>query len=239
MTEPILNGEKVEIATLCQLSFLKNYNRHIYEQIKPFLGSHVLEIGCGNGNITTFLIAGRSVTALDKSELKLKLLSQRLPHQSNLRIVQHDIEQFPFLDMNPLPDTVICLNVLEHIKDDYRAMHYIAGLLTDKARCILLLPAQKKYFSPMDRTLGHFRRYNADDVRLLIAKSGLKIEKLVYLNSLSGLGWWFNFVLLKRETFSKRQLLFFEKLVFLIRPTDIIFRRFGLNILAVCRKPGI
>ncbi|MFA5149687.1 MAG: methyltransferase [Candidatus Omnitrophota bacterium] len=238
MIGPIPDSEKVEVDTLCRLSLLKNYNRHIYKQIEPFLGNHVLEIGCGNGNITAFLMARRSVIALDKSELKLKLLSQRFPRQDNLKIIRHDIEQLPFLDINPPPDTIICLNVLEHIRDEDRAMRHIAELLTDKAKCILLLPAQKAYFSPMDKILGHFRRYDADDVRLLVAQSGLKIEKLVYLNFLPGLGWWFNFVFLKREKFLRKQLLFLDKLVFLIQPADTLFRRFGLNILTVCCKPG-
>jgi SAM-dependent methyltransferase len=136
-------------------------------------------------------------------------------------------------------DSIVCVNVLEHIKDDAQAIKNIKPLMKDGSKCIVLVPAQRKWFSPIDKILGHCRRYDKGDLRALIEENGLILEKIEYLNALPAFGWWLDFCLLRRKTFSRFQLGLVNRIVPLVRLADKIFPNFGLNLLAVCKRPII
>ena len=138
-----------------------NFNRWMADTINPFVGKRVLEIGAGMGNLTRLLLAGRKrYVATDIDREHLERLRTRLSHRPNLETAELDAAdprgQEAFRGQM---DTVVCLNVLEHIEDDLAALENIRTMLQDGGRAIILVPADQTIFNSLDVELGHFRRY--------------------------------------------------------------------------------
>ena len=110
-------------AALDQLAELDRYNKWIFDQFADVLGRRVLEVGSGTGNITAFLCAGdREVLATDVVPAYRHQL-ERFTTNRNVRVGTFDLDKEAPADVvaNPF-DSVVCLNVLEHIEDDVFAL---------------------------------------------------------------------------------------------------------------------
>jgi len=159
-------------------------------------------------------------------------------NESNLNVFQMDIQN---MDSSPLAgmtfDTIICLNILEHLKNDRRAAEHMASLLNPGGRLIILVPALKILYGSMDVSFEHFRRYNKNDLKFLIRDQNLEILKLSYMNFLGLLGWFFNGRLLKKKELPARQTKLFDKLVPWLSATEKLIRPpLGQSLILVARK---
>jgi glycosyltransferase involved in cell wall biosynthesis len=199
-----------------------HFNRWMADTIRPYVGRRVLEIGAGMGNLTRQLLAGRKrYVATDIDGAHLERLSNRLSQRPNLEIAELNAA---------LPDnhgrfqgqmdTVICLNVLEHIEDDLGALRNIHALLEDGGRAVILVPSGQSIFNSLDEELGHFRRYSEDQLRERMTAAGFDVETVLLFNRASRPGWWLNGSVLKRRTISRLQLKNFDRLVWLVRRVD-------------------
>ncbi len=199
-----------------------NFNRWMADTIRPYVGRQVLEIGAGMGNLTRQLLPGRKrYVATDIDHDHLKRLSNRLSHRPNLEIAELNAA----LAENHAPfqgqmDTVICLNVLEHIEDDLEALRNIRSLLGDGGRAVILVPSGQSIYNSLDEELGHFRRYSEDQLRERMTAAGFDVETILRFNRASRPGWWLNGTILKRRTISRLQLRNFDRLVWLLRRVD-------------------
>src|SRR5208282_6473241 len=129
-----------------------NFNRWMADTIRPYVGRRVLEIGAGMGNLTRQLLPGRKrYVATDIDHEHLERLSNRLSHRPNLEIAELNAacpeNHAPF---HGQMDTVICLNVLEHIEDDLEALRNIRSLLEDGGRAVILVPSGQNIFNSLD-----------------------------------------------------------------------------------------
>jgi len=115
---------------------------------------------------------------------------------------------------------VICLNVVEHIKDDLAALRNIRSALADGGRAVILVPEGMSVFGQYDIVLGHFRRYDESELRAKMAEAGFRVERVLHFNRMSRPGWWFTGKILKRSTFSRFQIFVFDRLVWLWRRID-------------------
>jgi glycosyltransferase involved in cell wall biosynthesis len=199
-----------------------NFNRWMADTIRPYVGRRVLEIGAGMGNLTRQLVPGRKrYVATDIDREHLERLSNRLSHRPNLEIAELNAacpeNLAPFQGQM---DTVICLNVLEHIEDDLEALRNIRSMLDDGGRAVILVPAGQGLFNSLDAELGHFRRYSEDQLRERMTAAGFDVEIILRFNRASRPGWWFNGTVLKRRTISRLQLRNFDRLVWLLRRVD-------------------
>jgi 2-polyprenyl-3-methyl-5-hydroxy-6-metoxy-1,4-benzoquinol methylase len=114
-------------ATLNQLAELDRYNHWIYEHISHALGRRVIEVGAGTGNITQFLCAeGREVMATDVVPSYRIELEQLFAGRPNVRVGKFDLTMKAPDEFVADPyDSIVCLNVLEHIEDDLFALAQI------------------------------------------------------------------------------------------------------------------
>ena len=137
------------------------------------------------------------------------------------------------------PDSIVCLNVLEHIRDHRRAMQNMQGNLESGGTIVLLVPAFPALYGPIDRNLGHHRRYTRPEVRDLADWAGLRIRKLIYLNFVGFFGWWVNAHLLAREEHSETQIRIFDRYFVPVQSRlEALFPPlFGQSILCVLEKP--
>jgi hypothetical protein len=135
-------------------------------------------------------------------------------------------------------DTVLYIDVLEHIQDDGRELNRAALHLNPGGSLIVLVPAHQSLFTPFDRFIGHFRRYNAASLRAC-SPAGLKLEKLLYLDSVGLCASIGNKLLLRQSMPSRRQILIWDSvMVPLSRWFDpILGHRLGRSLLAVWLKP--
>jgi SAM-dependent methyltransferase len=109
------------------------------------------------------------------------------------------------------PDSCVCINVLEHVEDDRAALCHMAATLTPGGDIVLLVPAFAALYGPIDRKLGHYRRYNRDSIREVAMAAGLRVRKLRYMNVTGFFGWWVNAHVFRRDAQSEKQIEFFDR----------------------------
>jgi SAM-dependent methyltransferase len=225
--------------TLTKLTALHEFNQYIYESIAQHLGSSILEVGAGNGNITEFLLGAGDVVASDIDSSILKRLSLRFSGISNLKVMKWDISKpFPAKNLSEGFDSVVCLNVLEHIEDNVSVLKNMKNVLKDHSgNLILLVPAHQYLFSEIDRKLGHHRRYDRDEIVNLLDRTGLEITYFTPFNMFGFFGWLLNGKILRKERLSTAQLELYRYLssVF-IQIEKILKQPFGLSHLIVAQR---
>jgi glycosyltransferase involved in cell wall biosynthesis len=199
-----------------------NFNRWMADTIKPYIGKKVLEIGAGMGNLTRVLVAGRKrYVATDIDRENLERLRSRLSRRPNLEIAELNAADPKGHDaFRGQLETVVCLNVLEHIEDEKSALQNIRSMLVDGGRAVILVPAGQSIYNSLDEELGHVRRYSEDQLRQSMIEAGFDVEAVLPFNRASRPGWWLNGTILKRRTISRMQLKNFDRLVWLVRRVD-------------------
>ncbi|MBI5969281.1 MAG: YfhO family protein [Deltaproteobacteria bacterium] len=209
-----LNIEKSNTLTLTLLEEAHAYNRWVFEKIKPWLGKHILEVGCGVGNLTGFLLSQGEVIVADMNESYLQRVRDKFGGYGNLKgALIWDIQKNPPQNLNGPIDTIVCSNVLEHVEDDVFVLKNFYQLLPAGERLIVLVPALKMFYNVLDRELGHFRRYNKEEMIQKLTGNGFRICHLTFFNWFGLWGWFVNGTLLKRRLLSRQQIKIFNKMV--------------------------
>ena len=208
--------------------------------VRKELGRRVLEVGCGLGNFTGTLLDRDAVIAVDIEPKCIQRLKQRYANRDNLHAFVCDVGAPEFRDLARLrPDSCVCLNVLEHIEDDGAALQAMASVLVPGGVIVLMVPAFHALYGPIDKNLGHHRRYSRGSLRRLAGRVGLRVRKIHYSNCIGFFGWWTNAHILKREAQSERQIEVFDRyLVPVISGVERLARPpFGQSLVAVLERP--
>jgi len=218
-----------------------NFNRWMADTIRPYLGSNVLEIGAGIGNLTRLLVAGKQrYVASDLNAEHLARLRVRLAGRPNLKVAVLDAAQADsYHELREQMDTVVCLNVLEHIEDDIGALRNMHSVLQDGGRTVILVPEGRSLFNSLDESLGHCRRYSEEELCSRLVEAGFTVESLLRFNRASRPGWWLNGTIMKRRTINRFQLRMFDHVVWLCRRIDNHLPWSPTSIIAVGRKGAV
>lgn len=177
--------------TLDLLKDTYNYNHWIYSLIRPYLGDSVLEVGAGIGNLTRFLLYCQNVVCVEPDPARVSTLHELAKAHLNLRVVQARAETFSADEVYFYPfDTVVCVNVLEHIEDDEKAARKMVEVLRQGGSLLLYVPAVSWAYGSIDVHLGHRRRYRKADLRELARNLNLRLAVFHYVNFIGLLGWW-------------------------------------------------
>jgi SAM-dependent methyltransferase len=222
-----------------QMTRAKNYFAWQSRLVLREVGQRVVEVGCGIGNLTGLLLDRELVVALDPEAACVDRLRERYGPRENLQALVCDTEGPEFLELARLrPDSCVCVNVLEHIERDDAALRAMASILAPGGVIVLLVPAFEALYGPIDRNLGHYRRYRRGGLARMAEQAGLHVRKAHYVNSIGLAGWWVNAHVLKREAQSDAQIAVFDRLVapLLERVEAAIPPPFGQSLLAVFRK---
>jgi len=159
-------------------------------------GKSVLDIGCGIGTFSRRLSEkGFMVVGMDVSEKCLNKAREACPDK--IRFIHDDICRPRKLHRLKF-DSVLALDVLEHIRDDGKAIRNIRSLLKPKGTLVLTAPAFNFLFSKYDLMVGHEKRYSAHQLRKLLEENGFNVERLFYWNLLGFFGWLILLKILRR-----------------------------------------
>jgi SAM-dependent methyltransferase len=218
---------------LADIANARNYNDWLFERARPHLGRRVLDAGAGIGTFTALAAAtGADVTALEPDPSFVA----RLRELEGVSVVQAPAEAIP-------PglggfDSILCLNVLEHVRDDEAALRGFHDSLRPGGAVLLLVPAHAWLYGGYDRAAGHERRYGARTLRARLRAAGFEVETLRHVNPLGGLGWLVRVRLRRGDEWPSGSFRTFDRLVPALRHLDRVPLPFGLSIWAVARRPS-
>lgn len=238
MTEKIESYEYsgCELDTFAQA---RNWKGYWSSLVKPYLRESVLEVGAGIG-VNTQLLKEINNTRWVCMEPD-KGLCERIKAKQQSGLLAGDISiktcVMSQLLKNDLFDTILYIDVLEHIEDDKQELINAASHLNVGGHIVIVAPAHNFLFSAFDKKIGHFRRY---DKKTLIdaMPDSLQIVDLRYLDCMGFFASLANKVLLKETDPKVAQVLFWDRLLVTIskRLDSLIRYRVGKTIFAVCKK---
>ncbi len=214
---------------------LDAYVRWLCERVRPFIQGEVCEVGCGTGNMIQFLLNHPRIVGLEPFGPSLEKARSRFADRRNVSFLDYWLHECPNEDVpTDSFDTVVCMNVLEHIEDDVDALRRMAALCRETGRVVILVPAHMSAFGGLDRTAGHFRRYNRRGLRGAFERAGLHVLHSFYMNSLGYFGWFWYARVLNRKELPATPARWFNRLVPLLGAVERLIKPpFGQSLVMV------
>jgi SAM-dependent methyltransferase len=230
--------DAVGAATLERMAAAGRYNRWMFDRIRPWVGRRVLEVGAGLGNLSAFLTDRERLVLTDTDDGYVAQLRARFAGRPNVRVVRLALPAVTAELQRERFDTVVCLNVLEHISDDTGSLGAMRALLVPGGRAVLLVPALPALYGALDEALGHCRRYTPRDLGDKLARAGFAVRHMEYFNAAGIPGWWFTGRVLKRRLIPRRALACYDALVPVFRLETLLPWRLGQSLIAVGEAAG-
>jgi SAM-dependent methyltransferase len=228
--------------TISDLNIMKgaiHYRRWLFNQVEPWAGKRIFEIGAGIGNYTEFITDREKVVCLELHPDAYASLKERFSGDPNVIVLHGDVADPSIRSLESHHfDSAICFNVLEHVDDDILALRNIWHTLEPGGRLLLIVPAVPEIMGSVDRSLGHHRRYSRTTLRNAVEASGYHLEKLHYMNSLGILGWLLNNRITKRREESPAQISFYSRFIvpWLSALESLMHPPIGLSLVCVAQK---
>ena len=144
-----------------------NWRAYWMSLVRPYLGLNVLEVGAGIGSVTRVLADGsRSWTALEPdNQLAGRITTwSETARSERLTVVVGGLDE---LEAGASFDTILYIDVLEHIEDDAAEVTKAFDRLSPGGRLVILAPAHQWLFTPFDTSIGHYRRYDRAMLRCI------------------------------------------------------------------------
>jgi 2-polyprenyl-3-methyl-5-hydroxy-6-metoxy-1,4-benzoquinol methylase len=214
----------------------QHFNAWIADLIEPAVRGDVLEIGCGTGNFTGLLARhAASVTAADLNPEYVDAARRRWKDDDRLTFYCCDATK---ADWDSEFDTVVLLDVLEHVRDDVEFLCTLRHALRPQGALIVKVPWGEWLYGTLDQAIGHYRRYTKASLRGAFLSANLPDPDCFFVNLLGTFGWWLNARLLGRTTPPAVQVGLIERLVPLLRRVEGLTPvPFGLSLIAVSHVP--
>jgi SAM-dependent methyltransferase len=217
-------------------------NAWIYGKFAGAVSGDVLEVGSGIGNLSRLILPdARRLMLTDVEPSYLETLRRELG-TDRVEVVPWNLEEAPPPVLTAAErrfDSIVAVNVIEHLRDDHAATRTLASLLRPGGRLLVYVPACPWAFGSLDVALGHHRRYTGASLRDLIRGAGLVPSPPRYMNRLGLLGWLMSGRVLKRRTLSTRMIALFEQIVGVARALDLLLAPLplGLGLVTRATKP--
>lgn len=220
------------------LSNARRLNQWLVSTIEPFLGDRILEVGAGIGGISRQLPQLEKLFITEKNDDLLAILNQAYAGNEIVEVAKLDLtrpEDFENLGSG-ICDTVVCLNVLEHIENQREALLQIGPLLQPDGCLILAVPQYQWLRGAYDKHAGYLRRYSRNGLVKLLKETGYRVRNIHGFNFFSIPAWWINTCLLRRKKVGRLQLKLHDTLVPVMRLLERWLPLPGLSLICVAEK---
>lgn len=176
-----------------------NYRRYQLELIAPHCGRSVLEVGAGLGEFSSQLTGLDRLVVTDLDPGAVEVMRARFADRDEVEVAQLDVDRVgvageswagPGGDGWQPVDTLVAINVLEHIAQDATALRGLAQLVQPGGRLVIWVPGYQQLYGEFDRLVGHVRRYTPTTLTGAMQQAGLVVELAQPVNLLGGLAWW-------------------------------------------------
>ena len=223
---------------------MSEYRQWIFDSVSPFVGEKVLEAGSGTGNLSSYILQKpglKHFVGIEKSQDFCEAWHREVQVPDGIKVEIHQ----GFLEGDKVKtlgeasfDSILCLNVLEHIEDDQALLSTFHTLMKPKGKLVLLVPAFQWLYGSIDKVVRHHRRYGKKDLREKMEKAGLQIKKMSFFNFLGIPAWVWHGKILKLNVHHETEMAAWDKCVpFLKKMESLIPPPMGLSLLAVGEKP--
>ncbi|WP_448203922.1 class I SAM-dependent methyltransferase [Azospirillum sp. sgz302134] len=219
-----------------------NWRSYWGAQVRPFLGRRVLEVGAGIGSVTRALYHDgvERWVALEPDAGMAARLAAVVAEGGLPAAVAPRCGTVAALAPDERFDTVLYIDVLEHIADDAGELQRVARHVEPGGHIVVLSPAHQFLYTPFDAAIGHHRRYDRASLRRL-KPEGFSLASMRYLDSVGMLASLGNRLVLKAAQPKPAQIALWDRwMVPLSRHLDPLLRfRCGKSLMAVWRKDGV
>lgn len=184
------------------LTGAKNYYRWILTYFAPYLGKRVVEVGAGIGTLSEFLLQSPDVLKLvlvEPGDNLFPLLQQRFARNARIQLVHGYLEDLSGTTHDAV-DSVVLVNVLEHIAADEVSLQAAYQLLVPEGALLLFVPALPQLYGTLDEAFGHFRRYTKPLLAHKLQQAGFSRVSLRYMNFPGVITWFLAGKVLRRRT---------------------------------------
>ena len=226
---------------------LGNYHCWILRNFRGAIGRRIWDAGAGIGNVTELLCQRADfVLATEFARRNLDALRQRFSDRSGVRVDYCDLsaDDAPAFAECEI-DTIVSLDVLEHIEDDLHALRTFWTVLQPEGCLLLKVPAHPFLFGAIDEASLHVRRYRRRDLRCKLERAGFRVERVAYMNMAATVPYFVKSRLLRKRTnfstaIDPERLGLYDRLIpWLERAERVLPVPFGLSLIAVARKPEV
>ncbi|MDX6429658.1 MAG: hypothetical protein QOE54_2024 [Streptosporangiaceae bacterium] len=167
----------------------RNYRQYEYDVVAPHVGRSLLEVGSGLGHFSE-QFAGRLdyLVVSDNDPYCVEQLEKRYAGNPDVEVL--DLALPATIQIRQKVDTVVMMNVLEHIKDDVQALKDLASVTEPGGRIVIWVPGYMQLYGDFDRKVGHVTRYTPATLSASVKAAGLDIDVVKPINFLGGIAWW-------------------------------------------------
>jgi glycosyltransferase involved in cell wall biosynthesis len=206
------------------------------EVVRPYVGDRVLEVGAGTGNMSVHLMPRSIYWATDVNPHYLEYLVTLRDTRPYMRVAYTNAASAETFPRGQSFDTVVCLNVVEHVEDDVGVLRNIRQALKQGGRAIILVPCGPWLYGSLDEVLGHFRRYTGVQLAEVAREAGFQVEKILKFNKTGVPAWWLNARVLRKKTFGLGQIRILNILTPVFRLLDSWLPLPPLSLIAILRN---
>jgi glycosyltransferase involved in cell wall biosynthesis len=231
-------SERDGVATLENMAKSPGLAKWTLEQFEGLIGSSVIDAGSGTGRFTRLLLDRDRLVAVDSDSHYVESLARNFGHLENVEVILGDLVDPGLIEkLGPATfDTVLCVNVLEHLTDPSMSLANLGDALRPGGLLLIHAPAHSRLFSAADEALGHKRRFDEDSIQKAVTDAGLEVVGHRQFNRLGAIGWRFN-QMRGRERIGPWQATLFGLLNPVARLLEMVRFLPGLSWVVVARKP--
>jgi ubiquinone/menaquinone biosynthesis C-methylase UbiE len=222
------------------------YQRHVFGLVRPHLGVRVLEVGCGIGTMSRQILdtnPALQLVCIEPNANCARRAGEELHGQRRVAIRTCHLEECERRELQQQRfDTIVCVNVLEHIEDDVQALTLFREVVAATGgKVLIFVPAVQRLYGPHDAALGHHRRYSKGSLAGAFRAAGLESLSIRYTNPIGLLGWMYNLYISGNTEHTSGQVRLFDRFVapWALPLERVLTPPIGLSLFAVGRARPI